>query len=243
MLTKTIPMVVNSRIFLDKLSTAQARSQSSSDAKGLPYLRLSSMFDGWTGTEGSSQSLSKAERNVRVRPSIGTPSRPVSIAFTQDFTAEPTSIGMEPADGLDHSFENLMNDLGIKDTHRSAMLNLPLERKKFLLEQNGRVKAAQHSTPPSLSKSSSAIRPVDAGFVASLSRSSSALAESLANRLSMASITSWTSQHSEEGSDDSNEQDNDQGELDRFANRVDNRSSTSCARRDSGFSAPSQIRL
>ncbi|BGP28584.1 hypothetical protein JCM10296v2_000320 [Rhodotorula toruloides] len=125
--------------------------------------RLSTLFTDWIAPEASPSSAPPSRPHARV---VGEPvaiSKDLSRRFSSFVPGtEETNATSPDADGsvndgdMDNSLERLMDDLGMKETQRAAMRQLPQDRKRFLVEQH---RSHQPTTPIRPSKTGPAGEP------------------------------------------------------------------------------------
>lgn len=184
--------------------------------------RLSRMFEGWIGTvDPLAPSSSKTETAIspetppkqtsrRTASTVGRSGKTFSVSGPLELEDDgslksrspsihswhqesPLMDELETPERVLSKFDQLMDDLGIKGTSRTAMLALPEDRKRFLINQN---ESARLSTPTkprgSISQQSDkADSSNTGGFVDTLSRAS-AIAGGWSNRFSISSFTGPT---------------------------------------------------
>jgi diaphanous 1 len=98
--------------------------------------RLSSLFDGWLGDAPST--IATIGRSYP-EPPDRTVSEPVQLPDTEKDVPYET---LPSQQDLDDAFELLMDDLGIKEAHRSAMRQMNSSRKVYLIDQQKRSSCA-----------------------------------------------------------------------------------------------------
>lgn len=142
------------------------------------------------GTVGRSGKTFSVSGPLELESDSSTVSRSPSLGSMNQLS--PASGDLDSPGELANRFEKLMQDLGIKGTSRSAMLALPDDRKRFLINQN---EAAKTSTP---SKPRSSIsQPGDKPVSPALSHTSdtmgrnSVIPAGWSNRFSISSIATW----------------------------------------------------
>ena len=142
---------------------------------------------------GEGAAIPASPASARFSPQVGTQAvLPGSAALAASALEDPSD--------LDRRFEELMQDLGIKGTSRTAMLALPSDRKWFLIHQNDGARSGTTDKMPtprrSVSGSQVSAASTEAaagagGVLADTWSRATSLASGGLHRFSMASITSW----------------------------------------------------
>ncbi|CAO1622300.1 unnamed protein product [Parajaminaea phylloscopi] len=171
--------------------------------------RLSRMFEGWGMLSSPAPEPSADLPRSRARPpdAAGRAEKILSVSGPIEIGEPSAQLQGAPSDQpqagtsekLSERFEELMHDLGIKGPSRTAMLNLPDDRKRFLISQNDATKAKSMTVSKAREGDTRRMESgpgSPAGFMDSMSRASTAFTGGWANRFSMASITSWGNESS-----------------------------------------------
>ncbi|KAJ3492688.1 hypothetical protein NLJ89_g11182 [Agrocybe chaxingu] len=106
--------------------------------------RLSTMFEGWLrSTPPTSPNRNSAILSPENRKSVSEPKlveKPSRNSFSKASASDSSED--ENEDDFTASFEEMMDDLGLKGDKRTAMRELTIDRKKYLLRQNRDFKSA-----------------------------------------------------------------------------------------------------
>jgi diaphanous 1 len=119
-----------------------------------PSTRLSTLFDNWMPAEGSPAAAASKRRTVSAPVPIADEVRPQSPpSLGLGITSEEVQDLAASHEDLDGRFEELIRELGIKESQQAAMRQLSDDRKRFLLQQQQSVQKnpplrAQLTGPP-----------------------------------------------------------------------------------------------